>query len=558
MNPTRLARVLMAAAGGLILAGFLSLTVAPAALGLGLLVYLLHTRRAFQERVAASHLVLERSIVDRVVHAQQAFQVELDATGSRIPSDLRLTLTDEVPEGLEATTEATLTGPFRETYTVQAHTKGQHRFPQAHAHLADVRGLWEHTTTVPTTTDLRVLPPREALEAGRRLAKEQPLDATTKKALGTMIRELEFDQLREHQPGDSLRALDWKRFSRLDEMITKVWEKEGESEILLLVDAGRSMRATSGQDQATTKLDHAANLALSLAESAIDLNYPVGLIAFDELRVIDHLAPTRHRALPDRLADHLTDLPRQVLARRRLDVGLPGDAPADDQELDFLATLASLTGRPGAASRATPATDHGPHPAGSTQQDDRGTRDQSQARGQGRAAGRGGSREMGLRRAIGRILQRTGRDTVFVLLFTDLERVPDATLKAVAQLTERGHRVFTLILPGTSFLSPPDTIRARDLENAYKELETRRRAARILAARGVTTLELGQQSSAADITAASRQRDPGQRGRGRGQGGVRGGASPSRAGDPADTTEGRDDSGDSGATEDTGGQGGGR
>lgn len=547
MKPTGLARALMAVAGALILAGFLTLTVAPAALGLGLLVYLLHTRRAFSDRVEATRLVVTREIVDHVVHAEEPFQIRLDATDTQLPPDLALTLTDHPPDGIQGRTTPTLAGPFAETFTLQATTKGPYPFDPLQADLADVRGLWQHTTTVPTTTDLRALPPREALETGRRLAKEQPLDATTQKALGTMIRELEFDQLRPYQPGDSLRTLDWKRFARLDEMITKVWEKEGESEVLLLLDAGRTMRAGAGPDAQgrVTKLDHAANLALSIAESAIDHNYPVGMVAFDELRVIDRLPPTRARSLPERLAERLSDLPSQVLARRRLDVGLPGDAPADDQEVDFLETLAALTGDRPTTTQATPGASH---------------RSQDPS-GRGTAARRpgAGTRELGLRRAIAQLLQQAGKDKLFVLLFTDLERVPDETLKAVTQLNQRGHRVITAILPGSSFLTPPEPpYRARDLENAYKELETRRRAARLLEARGVTTLELGRESSAADVTASSRQDDQGTRSRGRGLGGVGGRGGSSGSGSGSGGPRGRGGSGGPGPSDGSGGQGGDR
>jgi len=102
-----------------------------------------------------------------------------------------------------------------------------------------------------------------------------------------------FEEVREYQPGDDIRAIDWNVTARMGHPFIKRFVEERELTVMLLVDC-------SGSNQFGTRLqlkrEIAAELAAILAFSAIANNDRVGLVAFTE-RVEKFVPPrkgTRH------------------------------------------------------------------------------------------------------------------------------------------------------------------------------------------------------------------------------------------------------------------------
>ncbi len=102
-----------------------------------------------------------------------------------------------------------------------------------------------------------------------------------------------FEEVREYQPGDDIRAIDWNVTARIGHPFVKRFIEERELTLLLAVDC-------SGSNQFGTKLQQkrevAAELAAVLAFSAISNNDRVGLVQFTD-RVERFVPPrkgTRH------------------------------------------------------------------------------------------------------------------------------------------------------------------------------------------------------------------------------------------------------------------------
>lgn len=98
----------------------------------------------------------------------------------------------------------------------------------------------------------------------------------------------EFESLREYQPGDSYRDIDWKATARRGRPMVRRYEPERSQTLVLAVDAGRLMAARSGR---LSKLDAAVNAALLLAYLGLEMGDHVGLLAFG--RDIDVFVPPR-------------------------------------------------------------------------------------------------------------------------------------------------------------------------------------------------------------------------------------------------------------------------
>lgn len=90
---------------------------------------------------------------------------------------------------------------------------------------------------------------------------------------------MDFAEVREYQPGDDVRSIDWNVTAKMDRPFIKVYEEERELTIMLIVDVSASGDFGSSQQ---TKRELAAELASVLAFSATRNNDKVGLILFSD------------------------------------------------------------------------------------------------------------------------------------------------------------------------------------------------------------------------------------------------------------------------------------
>ena len=92
-------------------------------------------------------------------------------------------------------------------------------------------------------------------------------------------RGMEFDEVREYQPGDDVRTIDWNVTARMGHPYVKRFVEERELTVILCVDA-----SSSGSFGTTDRLkkEVAAELCALLAFSAIKNNDKVGLIMFTD------------------------------------------------------------------------------------------------------------------------------------------------------------------------------------------------------------------------------------------------------------------------------------
>ena len=92
-------------------------------------------------------------------------------------------------------------------------------------------------------------------------------------------RGMAFSEVREYQPGDDVRSIDWNVTARLNKPYIKVFEEERELTVMLLVDVSGSRNfGTISQ----MKRDMMAEVAATLAFSTIENNDKVGVIFFSD------------------------------------------------------------------------------------------------------------------------------------------------------------------------------------------------------------------------------------------------------------------------------------
>src|SRR5919109_3077293 len=89
---------------------------------------------------------------------------------------------------------------------------------------------------------------------------------------------VEFVQHREYTPGDDIRHLDWKVWSKTDRYYVKQYEAETNLRSSLVVDVSESMRYGRGP---MTKYEYGCTVAACLGFLLLRQQDSVGLISFD-------------------------------------------------------------------------------------------------------------------------------------------------------------------------------------------------------------------------------------------------------------------------------------
>ena len=92
-------------------------------------------------------------------------------------------------------------------------------------------------------------------------------------------RGMAFSEVREYQPGDDVRSIDWNVTARLNKPYIKVFEEERELTVMLLVDVSGSRNFGT---MTQMKRDMMAEVAATLAFSTIANNDKVGVIFFSD------------------------------------------------------------------------------------------------------------------------------------------------------------------------------------------------------------------------------------------------------------------------------------
>ncbi|CAN5417432.1 DUF58 domain-containing protein [soil metagenome] len=105
-------------------------------------------------------------------------------------------------------------------------------------------------------------------------------------------RGMAFSEVRAYQPGDDVRAIDWKVTARYNQPFVKLFEEERELKIILMVDVSGS------QEFGTThqlKQDMITEIAAILAFSAIQNNDNIGIIFFSDI-IENYIPPKKGRS----------------------------------------------------------------------------------------------------------------------------------------------------------------------------------------------------------------------------------------------------------------------
>jgi len=195
---------------------------------------------------------------------------------------------------------------------------GSLEWENLYSRIAGLFGLASWNRRLADKQAVKVVP--DHLHRSEVLAASQNLGDLNKRRIGSGF---ELIGLRDYQPGDSLRSIDWKATARSGRHTVRVYTEEQRLELTLLVDVGRRSALQAGS---LTRLGHYVNVAARLAEKTIQEGNSVNLVCFSDKPVASsfnargHAGILRIRALLEKLESQTTDsnlLPAVFEARRR-------------------------------------------------------------------------------------------------------------------------------------------------------------------------------------------------------------------------------------------------
>jgi uncharacterized protein (DUF58 family) len=225
------------------------------------------------------------------------------------PRRQRLTLREQPPANFELDAPLIFTRALdaaaRQTiaYHVRPPRRGDARFGDVYLRLDGPLRLIQRTfRQTATRQDVRVYPDLRELRRYDLLVRR----GLETQAAGRPVRvagaSTEFERVREYLPDDEFRRINWKATARRGLPLVNQYEAERSQNLVLLLDAGRSMAALADppvEDEerpaaALTKLDRALNSALLLAHVASQRGDRVALLAYaDDVRAF--VPPQRGR-----------------------------------------------------------------------------------------------------------------------------------------------------------------------------------------------------------------------------------------------------------------------
>lgn len=246
---------------------------------------------------SARELAVERSVAGRLsLGAANLVQIGLENNSDR---PLRCLLRDAAPAefsqlepgSLIAQVAAPPRGSTVHRYHVTPSRRGRYEFGDVHLRLRGALGLVDRQLRFEAALDVDVYPNIKAVSKYQLLARKGALLEMGIKSIRMAGLGTEFESLREYQPDDEFRRIDWKATARRGKPITQVREAERSQSILLAIDSGRMM---TPELDGVAKLDRAINAALMLAYVAIASGDNVGLLVFGR-EIQRYVAPARGR-----------------------------------------------------------------------------------------------------------------------------------------------------------------------------------------------------------------------------------------------------------------------
>ncbi|MFW5907021.1 MAG: DUF58 domain-containing protein [Candidatus Natronoplasma sp.] len=326
-------------------------------------------------------------------------------------------------EGLE---EERRTGT-KVSYRLVPKSRGYQKIGKIHIKVNGSLRLYEKTTDHQIQEEVIVHSSKEAMKKAQTYARRTHTEELMKSSIQFTSRSNEFEGIREYQPGDSLRDIHWKSLSKFQTMMTKVYEKLAPVGAHILLDCSPPMRRRLPDGR--TKLEQAIYVSLEILKNFEILGHDIGMTAYDHKEVHFHQDSSSEKIAFRNLYEKVNELPGAV-EQKEISLERYQDAKdlssLDEEEKLFSEKLSRFIS--------------------GIKQDQIG----------------------GILSAVNQI-KSAGDNRKLVIIISDMEMNPQATVRAVEHLKGMQHTIW-LVIPFSPWYEVEE-VDEKILEKAYKEYE---------------------------------------------------------------------------------------
>jgi len=371
---------------------------------------------------------IEDKITDDNKTVDESFKVEHTVKSER---ELELVLSKVPKEEFEIVEDnenkEKLSTGSNISYKIKPLSRGYHRLGKLTGWIYDPLKLYKKPIEHDIEPEVIVQSSKEAIKKAKTYSKRSYAEEFVENPFAFTVRSNEFEGIREFQPGDSLRDIHWKSFSKFQKLMTRVYERVSPIGTQIFLDCSPSMRRRL--PNGTTKLDHSIYISLQMLKNFDILGHDIGMTAYDHKDIIYHQNPDSGMAAFRRLYEKVSDLPGAIdsknISIERYQSSLDLDELKEEEKhfAERVGKFISTSSRKYLSGVLSSV-------------------DQIKARGEKRK---------------------------LVIIISDLEMQPQATLKAVEYLKEMKNEVW-LIVPFSPWYEVTK-VDQETLENSYREYE---------------------------------------------------------------------------------------
>jgi uncharacterized protein (DUF58 family) len=233
---------------------------------------------------------------------------------NRSARPLSFTLRDEHPDAIAADTrfiDGTLAayGVFEAQYHLTPVQRGDYQFGDTVLRYRSLLGTFLRQARYPTAAAVKVYPNVLEVRKYDLLARKGLLYEVGLRQTRVFGQGSEFERLREYNPDDEFRRINWKATARRGKPIAAEFETERSQHIICAIDTGRLMRPPVGE---LARLDYVINTALLLTYVATLKGDHVGMLSFAD-EVGAYLAPKRGKGQFYRVLETLYNVQSQAV-----------------------------------------------------------------------------------------------------------------------------------------------------------------------------------------------------------------------------------------------------
>jgi uncharacterized protein (DUF58 family) len=186
-------------------------------------------------------------------------------------------------------------------YPLRPPRRGDYHFGDLHLRWGSTLGLLRRQATFPAAEEVKVYPNLVDVARYDLLLRKNKLWELGVRSVRLRGAGTEFERLRDYQPDDEYRRINWKATARRGQPITMEYETERSQNLVALLDVGRMMRSPVGD---VAKMDYAINAVLLLSYVAGQKGDRIGVMTFAD-EVQGWLAPRTGKAQFHRMLELL-------------------------------------------------------------------------------------------------------------------------------------------------------------------------------------------------------------------------------------------------------------